>query len=130
MISNTWCLLPANEIYDDEIEESRTADDIYELEPEEESSKDCSLPRDIVKDGYATLGPPIERCSKCHAIMWKEERVNKNVKHERHEGCYLRKIMLDGWTFDNYRTSVLSFSVNIASDEGFLKDGHGHVPNS
>ncbi|KAK1370115.1 hypothetical protein POM88_036207 [Heracleum sosnowskyi] len=34
-----------------------------------------------VPDGYATLGPHTECCDKCHAIMWKEERANKNVKH-------------------------------------------------
>ncbi|KAK1396664.1 hypothetical protein POM88_006527 [Heracleum sosnowskyi] len=32
-------------------------------------------------DGYATLGPPTECCNKCHAVMWKEESANKNVKH-------------------------------------------------
>ncbi|KAK1358278.1 hypothetical protein POM88_051534 [Heracleum sosnowskyi] len=31
-------------------------------------------------DGYATLGPPTEYCRKCDAVMWKEDRVNKNVR--------------------------------------------------
>ncbi|KAK1398933.1 hypothetical protein POM88_008796 [Heracleum sosnowskyi] len=32
----------------------------------------------VVKE-YATLGPPSVQCNKCHAWMWKEERVNKSV---------------------------------------------------
>ncbi|KAK1367619.1 hypothetical protein POM88_033711 [Heracleum sosnowskyi] len=32
-------------------------------------------------DGYASLGAPTECCSKCHAIIWKGERVNKSVRH-------------------------------------------------
>lgn len=36
--------------------------------------------KNTVPEGYASLGPPTETCSKCYAIMWKEERVNKNVK--------------------------------------------------
>ncbi|KAL8146254.1 hypothetical protein AgCh_004124 [Apium graveolens] len=36
---------------------------------------------DDVAVGYATLGSPTECCAKCHAVMWKEEMVNKNVKH-------------------------------------------------
>ncbi|KAL1824304.1 hypothetical protein ACET3Z_011082 [Daucus carota] len=31
--------------------------------------------------GYVSLGPPTECCSKCKALMWKEERVNKTVKN-------------------------------------------------
>ncbi|KAL8099136.1 hypothetical protein AgCh_031714 [Apium graveolens] len=31
-------------------------------------------------EGYCSLGAPSEKCLKCGAIMWKEERVNKNVK--------------------------------------------------
>ncbi|KAK1361134.1 hypothetical protein POM88_045608 [Heracleum sosnowskyi] len=30
--------------------------------------------------GYVSLGAPTAKCNKCNAIMWKEERVNKNVK--------------------------------------------------
>ncbi|XP_017217515.2 uncharacterized protein LOC108195093 [Daucus carota subsp. sativus] len=30
--------------------------------------------------GYVSLGPPTAKCSHCGAILWKEERVNKNVK--------------------------------------------------
>lgn len=30
--------------------------------------------------GYCSLGPPTGKCQKCGANMWKEERVNKNVK--------------------------------------------------
>ncbi|KAK1392204.1 hypothetical protein POM88_011260 [Heracleum sosnowskyi] len=33
----------------------------------------------LTKEGYSSLGPPIARCSKCDAIMWKEERVKKQV---------------------------------------------------
>ncbi|KAL8109940.1 hypothetical protein AgCh_025875 [Apium graveolens] len=35
---------------------------------------------DSVPNGYASLGPPTEYCRKCNAIMWKEERANKQVK--------------------------------------------------
>ncbi|XP_074356352.1 uncharacterized protein LOC141696063 [Apium graveolens] len=31
--------------------------------------------------GYYSLGPPTEFCRKCDAVMWKEERTNKNVKN-------------------------------------------------
>ncbi|KAL1815720.1 hypothetical protein ACET3Z_018294 [Daucus carota] len=34
-----------------------------------------------VPKSYASLGPPTARCQKCHAVMWKEERVNKNSIH-------------------------------------------------
>lgn len=30
--------------------------------------------------GYSSLGPPTEFCRKYGAVMWKEERTNKNVK--------------------------------------------------
>lgn len=33
----------------------------------------------VIPEDYATLGPPSVKCSKCSAVMWKEERVNKNV---------------------------------------------------
>nr|XP_017251118.1 PREDICTED: uncharacterized protein LOC108221771 [Daucus carota subsp. sativus] len=32
-----------------------------------------------VPSDYASLGPPNVKCTKCDAIMWKEERTNKNV---------------------------------------------------
>lgn len=28
---------------------------------------------------YCSLGAPTAKCQKCNALMWKEERVNKNV---------------------------------------------------
>ncbi|XP_017221478.2 uncharacterized protein LOC108198225 [Daucus carota subsp. sativus] len=31
-------------------------------------------------EGYCSLGPPTEKCIHCSAVLWKEERVNKNVK--------------------------------------------------
>ncbi|KAK1352361.1 hypothetical protein POM88_053300 [Heracleum sosnowskyi] len=57
-------------IYQDD-EEDVLVDDVVQL-------KDPHVR--TVPDGYATLGPPTAKCSKCDAIMWKEERVNKNVK--------------------------------------------------
>ncbi|KAL8121949.1 hypothetical protein AgCh_018615 [Apium graveolens] len=39
--------------------------------------------RYIVPEEYASLGGPTAICLKCHARMWKEERVNKNVT----KGC-------------------------------------------
>ncbi|KAK1381709.1 hypothetical protein POM88_019444 [Heracleum sosnowskyi] len=39
-----------------------------------QSWRRCDVPHE-----YATLGPPSVKCTKCHAIMWREERVNKNV---------------------------------------------------
>lgn len=38
---------------------------------------DKVIPKD---SGYCSLGPPTAVCHSCNAIMWKEERVNKNVK--------------------------------------------------
>ncbi|KAL8100378.1 uncharacterized protein LOC141686785 [Apium graveolens] len=35
---------------------------------------------DSVPEGYSSLGPPTEFCKKCKAVIWKEERKNKNVK--------------------------------------------------
>lgn len=35
----------------------------------------------VVPSEYATLGHPTAICDQCQAIMWKQERVNKNVKH-------------------------------------------------
>ncbi|XP_074342257.1 uncharacterized protein LOC141679740 [Apium graveolens] len=40
-------------------------------------------PRCVIPEEYASLGGPTAICSKCHARMWKEERVNKNVT----KGC-------------------------------------------
>ncbi|XP_074381036.1 uncharacterized protein LOC141721793 [Apium graveolens] len=40
-------------------------------------------PRRVVPEEYASLGGPTAICSKCHAQMWKEERVNKDVT----KGC-------------------------------------------
>ncbi|XP_074327844.1 uncharacterized protein LOC141665764 [Apium graveolens] len=34
----------------------------------------------VFEAGYCSLGPPTGKCQKCGANMWKEERVNKNVK--------------------------------------------------
>ncbi|KAK1355085.1 hypothetical protein POM88_048341 [Heracleum sosnowskyi] len=36
--------------------------------------RSCQIPED-----YATLGGPSVKCTQCNALMWKEERVNKNV---------------------------------------------------
>ncbi|XP_074335081.1 uncharacterized protein LOC141672390 [Apium graveolens] len=52
-------------------------------------NSDCNLmqsrraPRRVIPEEYASLGGPTVICSKCHARMWKEERVNKNVT----KGC-------------------------------------------
>ncbi|XP_074353358.1 uncharacterized protein LOC141692425 [Apium graveolens] len=52
-------------------------------------NSDCNLMqsrhalRHVVPEEYASLGGPTAICSKCHARMWKEERVNKNVT----KGC-------------------------------------------
>ncbi|XP_074328323.1 uncharacterized protein LOC141666227 [Apium graveolens] len=52
-------------------------------------NSDCNLmqsrhvPRRVVPEEYASLGGPTAICSKCHARMLKEERVNKNVT----KGC-------------------------------------------
>ncbi|KAK1351532.1 hypothetical protein POM88_054219 [Heracleum sosnowskyi] len=35
-----------------------------------------------IPDEYASLGGPSAKCSKCNTLMWKEERVNKNVTKE------------------------------------------------
>ncbi|KAK1373314.1 hypothetical protein POM88_029507 [Heracleum sosnowskyi] len=43
---------------------------------EANNSTTTSVPAD-----YATLGPPSEKCQFCEAYMWKEERVNKQVKN-------------------------------------------------
>ncbi|KAL8120102.1 hypothetical protein AgCh_017287 [Apium graveolens] len=42
------------------------------------------------KSGYCSLGAPSEKCLKYGAIIWKEERVNKNVKKGVYEFsiCY------------------------------------------
>lgn len=49
--------------------------------------EDVILPEEgiVTSKGYVSLGPPTEVCNHCHAILWKEERVNKNVKHGRPE---------------------------------------------
>ncbi|XP_074381152.1 uncharacterized protein LOC141722691 [Apium graveolens] len=55
----------------------------------DEMNSDCNLmqsrhaPRHVIPEEYASLGGPTAICSKCHARMWKEERVNKNVS----KGC-------------------------------------------
>ncbi|KAK1363374.1 hypothetical protein POM88_038935 [Heracleum sosnowskyi] len=36
--------------------------------------RSCEIPEE-----YATLGAPSVKCTQCNALMWKEERVNKNV---------------------------------------------------
>ncbi|XP_074373334.1 uncharacterized protein LOC141713698 [Apium graveolens] len=52
-------------------------------------NSDCNLmqrrraQRRVVPEEYASLGGPTAICSKCHARIWKEERVNKNVT----KGC-------------------------------------------
>ncbi|XP_074342894.1 uncharacterized protein LOC141680614 [Apium graveolens] len=52
-------------------------------------NSDCNLmqsrraPRRVVPEEYASLGGPTAICSKCHARMWKKERVNKNMT----KGC-------------------------------------------
>ncbi|XP_074362379.1 uncharacterized protein LOC141702628 [Apium graveolens] len=52
-------------------------------------NSDCNLmqsrraPRRVVPEEYASLGGPTAICSKCHARMWKDKRVNKNVT----KGC-------------------------------------------
>ncbi|KAK1353432.1 hypothetical protein POM88_052567 [Heracleum sosnowskyi] len=55
-------------------------DEIFTDENDLLDNEDTDQQKAVPK-GYATLGPPTSCCSKCHAIMWKEERVNKNVKH-------------------------------------------------
>ncbi|KAL8102990.1 hypothetical protein AgCh_027504 [Apium graveolens] len=40
---------------------------------------------DNVIPGYCSLGPPNVLCEKCNAVIWKEECVNKNVKHGKPE---------------------------------------------
>ncbi|KAK1388562.1 hypothetical protein POM88_016740 [Heracleum sosnowskyi] len=50
-------------------------------EGEQLDAEENETEHNAVPEGYASLGPPTECCSKCHAIMWKEERVNKNVKN-------------------------------------------------
>ncbi|XP_063943538.1 uncharacterized protein LOC108197869 [Daucus carota subsp. sativus] len=52
--------------------------DVTEDSSEPDQNEDAHI-RHQVPTGYASLGPPTECCNKCHAIMWKEERVNKNV---------------------------------------------------
>ncbi|KAK1379843.1 hypothetical protein POM88_026587 [Heracleum sosnowskyi] len=57
-------------------------DDEYDfVEGEQLDAEENETEHNAVPKGYASLGPPTECCSKCHAIMWKEERVNKNVKN-------------------------------------------------
>ena len=34
---------------------------------------------DVDLTEYCSLGLHIVECNKCHAIMWKEERTNKNL---------------------------------------------------
>ncbi|XP_074342285.1 uncharacterized protein LOC141679779 [Apium graveolens] len=73
----------------DEAEFSRTHDhvddpsDLYEhdefLDGAESWSKDRLERAGKFPTEYSSLGPPNVQCSKCHAMMWKEERTNKNV---------------------------------------------------
>ena len=37
----------------------------------------------LIPEEYATLGGPSKLCSSCNAMMWHEERVNKNVTKGR-----------------------------------------------
>ncbi|KAK1398868.1 hypothetical protein POM88_008731 [Heracleum sosnowskyi] len=43
------------------------------------SSKIRSRAQHVIPEEYASLGSPSVECKHCHARMWKEERVNKNV---------------------------------------------------
>ncbi|KAK1351975.1 hypothetical protein POM88_053689 [Heracleum sosnowskyi] len=43
------------------------------------SSKIRRRAQHVIPEEYASLGSPSVECKHCHARMWKEERVNKNV---------------------------------------------------
>ncbi|KAK1359339.1 hypothetical protein POM88_043813 [Heracleum sosnowskyi] len=46
------------------------------------SSKIPRRAQHVIPEEYASLGSPSVECKHCHARMWKEERVNKNVTKE------------------------------------------------
>ncbi|KAL8132621.1 hypothetical protein AgCh_008197 [Apium graveolens] len=63
------------ELFWDDDCHSDEKDDIN-FEKNLENSEKLNKP---VPKGYSTLGPPTETCFKCGAVMWKEERSNKDV---------------------------------------------------
>ncbi|KAL8125176.1 hypothetical protein AgCh_012741 [Apium graveolens] len=90
----------ANEIVSDDEEESNDFNEVApsvlsdDSEGSDYEASDCEssgkknkdsrrAPRRVVPEEYASLDGSTAICSKCHAQMWKEERVNKNVT----KGC-------------------------------------------
>ncbi|XP_074337658.1 uncharacterized protein LOC141674853 [Apium graveolens] len=59
---------------------SNTEYDTTDIDFDDTSVEDVDLSSFTVPQGYVSLGPPTEFCSKCKAVMWKEERSNKHVK--------------------------------------------------
>ncbi|KAL8111558.1 hypothetical protein AgCh_019317 [Apium graveolens] len=60
--------------WDDECHNDQVNDIILDKNLENSEKLDQPVPK-----GYLTLGPPTETCCKCGAVMWKEERSNKDV---------------------------------------------------
>ncbi|KAK1393019.1 hypothetical protein POM88_012075 [Heracleum sosnowskyi] len=82
LASVSCCLNFENSSTDKDIESSTISElqaDEGELFWDDEYDFPCN--EEIMDDDTEILGPPTECCNKCHAILWKEERANKNVKH-------------------------------------------------
>nr|XP_017246302.1 PREDICTED: uncharacterized protein LOC108217905 [Daucus carota subsp. sativus] len=67
-----------DDLFDDE---SDVENDTENNNPNEtKSQKRCTRgSKYLIPEEYATLGGPSKVCSSCNAMMWHEERVNKNV---------------------------------------------------
>ncbi|KAL8128171.1 hypothetical protein AgCh_014940 [Apium graveolens] len=59
--------------------ESDDEDSINEMNSESHLTQNKCVRRRVILEVYASLGAPTVICLKCHARMWKEEMVNKNV---------------------------------------------------
>ncbi|XP_063939748.1 uncharacterized protein LOC135148453 [Daucus carota subsp. sativus] len=68
--------------FDDEFDDqSHVEPDSENINPNESNlQKKCRRgSKYLIPEEYATLGGPSKRCPSCNAMMWHEERVNKNV---------------------------------------------------
>ncbi|XP_074325792.1 uncharacterized protein LOC141663852 [Apium graveolens] len=82
--------------WDDECHNDQVNDIILDKNLENSEKLDQPVPK-----GYLTLGPPTETCCKCGAVMWKEERSNKDVT----KGLHVR---LAGHLYQQYVVDVFS----------------------
>ncbi|KAK1354728.1 hypothetical protein POM88_047984 [Heracleum sosnowskyi] len=69
--------LENSEIFGFQDLDNETTDSDEEVADQLEDYETYETPK--TEKEYATLGPPNVHCQKCHAWMWKEERVNKSV---------------------------------------------------